>query len=58
MELRCDAAHTPRKVMSRFDRMSAQTAGDSTMDRVLPFQRSREERERARPGRTRRETRS
>lgn len=48
MELRCDAAHTPRKVMSRFGRMSAQTAGDSTMDRVLPFQRSREERERAR----------
>lgn len=34
--------------MNRFGRMSAQTEGDSTMDRVLPFQCSREERERAR----------
>lgn len=47
MELRCDAAHTPRMVMNRFGRMSAQTEGDSTMDRVLPFQQSREERKRA-----------
>ena len=47
MELRCDAAHTPRMVMNRFGRMSAQTEGDSTMDRVLPFQQSREDRKRA-----------
>lgn len=34
--------------MNRFFRMSAQMEGDSTMDRVLPFQRSQEERERIR----------
>lgn len=48
MELRCDAAHTPRMVMNRFGWMSAQTEGDSTMDRVLPFQRAQEERKRVR----------
>lgn len=47
MELRCDAARTPKMVMNRFGRMSAQTEGDSTMDRVLPFQHSRKERKRA-----------
>lgn len=48
MELRCDAARTPKKVMNRFGRMSAQAEGDTTMDRVLPFQQSRDARDRAR----------
>lgn len=48
MELRCDPAHTPRMVMNRFGRMSAQTEGESTMDRVLPFQSAQGEHQRAR----------
>lgn len=47
MELRCEAARTPRMVMSRFSRMSARNQGGTTMDRVLPFQNARKERERA-----------
>ncbi|USF27043.1 hypothetical protein N510_001977 [Firmicutes bacterium ASF500] len=48
MELRCEAARTPRMVMNRFGRMSARNGGDTTMDRVLPFQNARRERNRAR----------
>lgn len=48
MELRCEAARTPKMVMNRFGRMSARHRGETTMDRVLPFQNARKERERAR----------
>lgn len=48
MELRCEAARTPKMVMNRFGSMSAQKQGATTMDRVLPFQNAREERARAR----------
>lgn len=47
MELRCEAARTPRMVMNRFGRMSARNQGETTMDRVLPFQNVRKERKRA-----------
>lgn len=47
MELRCEAARTPRMVMNRFGRMSVRNRGETTMDRVLPFQNARRERERA-----------
>lgn len=39
MALRCDAARSPKMVMRRFGAMSAREGGDTTMDRVLPFQR-------------------
>lgn len=48
MALRCEAARTSKMVMERFGRMSAQGQENTTMDRVLPFQNSREERTRAR----------
>lgn len=38
MEMRCEAARTPKAVMRRFGTMSAREGGDTTMDRVLPFQ--------------------
>lgn len=47
MELRCEAARTPRMVMNRFGSMSARNQGETTMDRVLPFQNARKERKRA-----------
>ena len=46
MELRCEAARTPKTVMRRMGAMSAREGGDTTMDRVLPFQRVARERER------------
>ena len=48
MEMRCEAARTPKAVMRRLGAMSAQEEGDSTMDRVLPFQRVGRERDRVR----------
>lgn len=39
MEMRCEAARTPKMVMRRFGAMSRREGGDTTMDRVLPFQR-------------------
>lgn len=48
MELRCEAARTPRMVINRFNRMSDKNGGDTTMDRVLPFQNAWRERNRAR----------
>ena len=38
MEMRCEAARTPKAVMRRFGAMSDREGGDTTMDRVLPFQ--------------------
>ena len=46
MELRCEAARTPKTVMRRLGTMSAREDGDTTMDRVLPFQRVGRERAR------------
>ena len=46
MELRCEAARTPKAVMRRLGTMSAPEDGDTTMDRVLPFQRVGRERAR------------
>ena len=46
MELRCEAARTPKAVMRRLGTMSAREDGDTTMDRVLPFQRVGRERAR------------
>jgi len=48
MEFRCEAGRTPQKIMRQFGQLSAQAGGDTTMDRVLPFQQSREDRIRAR----------
>jgi len=48
MEFRCEAGRTPQKIMRRFGQLSAQAGGGTTMDRVLPFQRSREDRTQAR----------
>ena len=43
MALRCEAARTPKMVMNRFGCMSARNRGETTMDRVLPFQNTRRE---------------
>ena len=48
MEMRCEAARTPKTVMRRFGAMSAREGGDTTMDRVLPFQRMEQERTKVR----------
>lgn len=48
MELRCEAGRTAKTVMKRFGSMSDQRGGDTTMDRVLPFQDARAARGRAR----------
>lgn len=39
MEMRCEAARSPKTVMRRFGSMSMREGGDTTMDRVMPFQR-------------------
>lgn len=46
MAMRCEAARSPKAVMRRFGTMSAREGGDTTMDRVLPFQRADQERAR------------
>lgn len=46
MELRCEAARTSKTVMRRLGAMSAREGGETTMDRVLPFQRVERERSR------------
>ena len=48
MEMRCEAARTPKTVMRRLGAMSRREGGDTTMDRVLPFQNVGWERERVR----------
>ena len=48
MEMRCEAARSAKTVMRRFDSMSSREGGDTTMDRVLPFQRVDKEREKIR----------
>ena len=48
MEMRCEAACTPKSVMRRFGTMSEREGGDTTMDRVLPFQKVGREREKVR----------
>ena len=48
MELRCEAARTPKTVMRRLGAMSEREGGETTMDRVLPFQRVGQERQRVR----------
>ena len=39
MGLRCEAARSPKLVMRRLGAMSAREGGETTLDRVLPFQR-------------------
>lgn len=46
MEMRCEAARTPKTVMRRLGTMSQREGRDTTMDRVLPFQNVAEERSR------------
>ena len=48
MEMRCEAARTPKTVMRRFGAMSQREGGETTMDRVLPFQKVDRERQRVR----------
>lgn len=48
MELRCDVARTSKTVLHRMGQMSSMEGGDTTMDRVLPFQKVGQERERVR----------
>ena len=48
MEMRCEAARTPKTVMRRLGAMSRREGGDTTMDRVLPFQKVEPERRRIR----------
>lgn len=48
MELRCEAARTPKTVMRHMGAMSAMEGRDTTMDRVLPFQKVGQERARLR----------
>ena len=48
MELRCEAARTPKTVMRRLGAMSEREGGETTMDRVLPFQKVGRERARVR----------
>lgn len=44
MEMRCEAARSAKTVMCRFGNMSSREGGDTTMDRVTPFQRVDRER--------------
>lgn len=46
MEMRCEAARTPKTIMRRLGTMSQREGRDTTMDRVLPFQNVAEERSR------------
>ena len=46
VELRCEAARTPKTVLRRMGTMSRREDGETTMDRVLPFQKVGRERER------------
>ena len=48
MELRCEAARTSKTVMRRLGTMSEREGGETTMDRVLPFQKVGQERQRVR----------
>lgn len=48
MEMRCEAARTSKSVMRRFGAMSAREGGNTTMDRVLPFQKVERERAKVR----------
>ena len=48
MELRCEAARTPKTVMRRLGTMYEREGGETTMDRVLPFQKVGKERARVR----------
>ncbi len=48
MELRCEAARTPKSVLRRMGAMSMQEEGESTLDRVLPFQQLGQERQKLR----------
>ncbi len=48
MEMRCEAARSTKTVMRRFGSMSAREGGETTMDRVAPFQRVDRERDRVR----------
>ena len=48
MGLRCEAARSPKLVMRRLGAMSAREGGETTMDRVLPFQRVDKEESRIR----------
>ena len=46
MELRCEAARPTKAVMRRLGAMSQREGGETTMDRVLPFQKVGQERQR------------
>ena len=48
VEMRCDAARSPKAVMRRMGTLSRQENGETTMDRVLPFQRLDQERAKVR----------
>lgn len=48
MEMRCEAARSAKTVMRRFGSMSSREGGDTTMDRVVPFERVDRERSKLR----------
>ncbi len=43
MELRCNVAKSPKKVLRQFGKMSGDEGGDTTLDRVIPFHRRNKE---------------